>query len=112
MPSTAESTVIAGVMTASPKKIAVPKSPTSISPRRSVGFSRTAVVASASIAIRPPSPLLSARRISSTYLKETTMVMVQNSSDSTPRMLSCVMGTCAPWKTSLSAYRGLVPMSP
>jgi hypothetical protein len=48
--------------------------------RRSSGRSFTAVVASASIAIRPPSPLLSARRISSTYFSETMMVIVQKMS--------------------------------
>ena len=68
--------------------------------------------ASASIAIRPPSPLLSARRISSTYFSETTTVSVQNISDSTPWMLAALIGTW-PWaKTSLKAYSGLVPMSP
>jgi hypothetical protein len=51
---------------------------------RSFGRSATALDASASIAIRPPSPLLSARRISVTYLSETTTVTVQNTSDSTP----------------------------
>ena len=83
-PSTADSTEIAGVMTPSPKKIAVPKMPTSIRRRRNAGRSRTAVEASASIAIRPPSPLLSARRISTTYLTLTTTVSVQKIIDSTP----------------------------
>jgi hypothetical protein len=69
----------------------VPNRPTTISTRRSGGRSRTAWVASASIAIRPPSPLLSARRISSTYFSEITVVRVQNTSDSTPRMLSGVV---------------------
>jgi hypothetical protein len=54
--------------------------PTTIRMRRSSGRSFTAVVASASIAIRPPSPLLSARRISSTYFSETMMVIVQKMS--------------------------------
>ena len=103
---------MAGVMTASPKKMAVPNRPTSISVRRSGGLSFTALVASASMAMRPPSPLLSARRISSTYFSETTTVSVQNSKESTPRMLSGVVATWPPWKTSLSAYNGLVPMSP
>ena len=83
-PSTADSTEIAGVMTPSPKKIAVPKMPTTSSRRRSGGRSRTACEASASMAIRPPSPLLSARRIRTTYLTETITVSVQNTSDSTP----------------------------
>ena len=75
---------MAGVMTPSPKKIAVPKMPTSSSRVRSAGRSFTASEASASIAISPPSPLLSARRISITYLSETMTVSVQNTSDSTP----------------------------
>jgi len=37
----------------------------------------------------------------------------QNTSDSTPSTLSCVGGTpCAGEKHSLSAYKGLVPISP
>ena len=83
-PSTAESTEIAGVITPSPKKMAVPKMPTTSRRRRSGGRSRTACEASASIAIRPPSPLLSARRIRTTYLTETITVRVQNTSDRTP----------------------------
>ena len=83
-PSTAPSTEIAGVMTPSPKKIAVPKMPTKRRYRRSVGLFLTAREASASIAIRPPSPLLSARRIRTTYLIETMTVIVQNTSDRTP----------------------------
>ena len=111
-PSTAESTEIAGVMTPSPKKIAVPKMPIRSRRARSVGRSFTACEASASMAIRPPSPLLSARRMSSTYFSETTTVSVQNISDSTPWMFSALIGTW-PWaNTSLKAYSGLVPMSP
>ena len=74
--------------------MAVPNRPTVIRTRRSAGLSFTAMVARASMAIRPPSPLLSARRISSTYLTETMMVIVQKISDSTPRMLSGVVATC------------------
>ena len=67
--------------------------PTVMSRRRSFGFSCTACVASASMAMRPPSPLLSARRMSSTYLTEMITVMVQNTSESTPRMFCGVTGT-------------------
>ena len=63
-------------------------------------------------AIGPASPLVSARMISATYLIETTTVSVQKNSDSTPRMLACVTGTWPLTKTSLMAYRTLVPMSP
>jgi hypothetical protein len=55
------------------------------------------------MAIRPPSPLLSARRISSTYLTETMMVIVQKISDSTPRMLSADVATWPAWNTSFRA---------
>ena len=102
-PSTADSTEMAGVMMPSPKKIEVPKMPMTSSRRRSFGRSRTAIEASASMAIRPPSPLLSARRISTTYLIETTVVSVQKTSDRTPMMLRSVSGTWPCANTSLSA---------
>ena len=60
----------------------------------------------------PPSPLLSARRISTTYLIDTTIISVQKIIDSTPMMFSGVTGTRSGAKTSFSAYSGLVPMSP
>ena len=90
-------------MTPSPKKIAVPKMPTNSSLRRSGGRLRTACEASASIAIRPPSPLLSARRIRTTYLIETTTVSVQNTSERTPKTFSGVSGTWPLAKTCLRA---------
>jgi hypothetical protein len=90
----------------------VPNSPTNISVRRSGGRWRTAVVASASIAIRPPSPWLSARSTSSTYLIETMIVIVQKISDSTPSTFSGVTATWPPSNTNCSVYSGLVPMSP
>ena len=69
-PSTADSTEIAGVMTPSPKKIAVPKMPRTAAGAGAASAGRfTACEASASIAIRPPSPLLSARRISDHVLE-------------------------------------------
>jgi hypothetical protein len=69
-------------------------------------------VASAIIAISPPSPRLSARRISTTYFSDTTTVSVQNTSDRMPRMCPGVSGTRPGANTSFSAYSGLVPMSP
>jgi hypothetical protein len=65
-------------------------------------------------AMMPPSPLLSARRISATYLNETTTISDQNTSESMPSTFSGVIGTgwWALPKTSLMAYSGLVPMSP
>ncbi len=51
---------------------------------RKRGLSFTACEASASMAIRPPSPALSARSTSATYFSETMTVSVQNTMDSTP----------------------------
>ncbi|MOA22044.1 hypothetical protein D3C78_1425730 [compost metagenome] len=51
---------------------------------RSRGWSLTAWEARASMASRPPSPLLSARSTKVTYLSETMSVSVQNRMDSTP----------------------------
>jgi hypothetical protein len=79
---------------------------------RSAGLSFTACDASASMAIRPPSPWLSARSTSTTYLIETMTVSVQKKIDRTPYTLAWVKGTCPEPKTSLTAYRTLVPMSP
>ena len=76
------------------------------------GRSATAREASVSMATRPPSPLLSARSTSVTYLTETMVVSVQNSMDSTPYTLSVVNGTWPEPNTSLTAYSTLVPMSP
>ena len=58
--------------------------PISKSTRRRRGLSLTACEASASMATRPPSPLLSARSTSSTYLIETISVSVQKKMDKMP----------------------------
>ena len=61
----------------------------------------------------PPSPLLSARMISTTYLSDTTIISAQKIVDMPPRMLAAL--SAMPWsgeKVSFTAYRGLVPMSP
>ena len=86
--------------------------PTTSSHLRSTGLSLTDCEASASMATRPPSPWLSARSTSVTYLSETMTVSVQNTMDSTPCTLSGVKGTCPDPKISLMAYSTLVPMSP
>ena len=52
-------------------------------PRRR-GLSFTACDASASIAIKPPSPLLSARSTNTTYLSDTMTVSVQKKIDRMP----------------------------
>jgi hypothetical protein len=64
--------------------MAVPKMPRPSSQLRSCGLSATAREASASMATKPPSPLLSARRMSVTYFRETMTVTVQKTMDSTP----------------------------
>ena len=51
---------------------------------RSRGLSATAREASASIATRPPSPSLSARSTSTTYLSETMVVSVQTNIERMP----------------------------
>ena len=58
--------------------------PSSSSTLRSSGLSFTDWDANASIATRPPSPLLSARSTSSTYLIETMTVSVQTKIDRMP----------------------------
>ena len=58
--------------------------PTDSKTPRSRGLSFTACEASASMAIKPPSPSLSARSTSTTYLIETMMVSVQKISDRMP----------------------------
>jgi len=50
----------------------------------------------------PPSPLLSARRMNTTYLRLTTIMSDQNTMESTPITLAGVASTaCMPWKHSL-----------
>jgi hypothetical protein len=65
-------------------------------------------------AMMPPSPLLLARMMKATYFSVTTMISDQKNSERMPSTLSGVIGTgwCAPPKTSLIEYSGLVPMSP
>ena len=61
----------------------------------------------------PPSPRLSARMTCPMYLKETTKLSDQKTSESTPSTFSGV--GARPWgpvKHSFRAYSGLVPMSP
>jgi len=47
---------------------------------------------SASSARLPPSPRLSARMMMATYFKDTSSMIAQNTSDSTPRILAGVTG--------------------
>ena len=110
-PSTALSTEMAGVIRASQKNSAVPISARlmTIRGQRPIWFSRRC--ASASSARMPPSPSLSARIITITYLSVTEMASDQKISDSTPRIDSAPVApeTFSDWS---KAYKGLVPMSP
>jgi hypothetical protein len=88
-PSTADSTEIAGVIIESPRNIAAPIRP---SRKTSVVRLPSALVASAVSDSVPPSPLLSARNSSKTYLRVTTTISAHRISDSTPRTVSRVSG--------------------
>jgi hypothetical protein len=112
-PSTADTTEIAGVSTASPKNSDAPNRPTVRMKSRPRGRFFTAALASAISAIVPPSPRLSARITSTTYLSDTTMISTQKMADRPPRMLATLSGMpCPGAKVSFTAYSGLVPMSP
>ena len=109
-PSIALSTLIAGVIAPSPKRSAAPNM--AISAVAPMARPRAAREYSARI---PPLPSLSARSTNMRYLTVTTRTNAQNISDSTPSTLSAVTGTwcgLSGLKHSLSAYSGLVPMSP
>ena len=63
----------------------------------------------------PPSPSLSARITSRTYVTVTMIVTDQKISETTPKMLSCdtLTGCGSPGLKSVwTVYSGLVPMSP
>jgi len=88
-PSTADNTEIAGVMTASPKNMEAPTTPS----RKTSAVRRpNARVASAVNDSVPPSPLLSARSSRSTYLIATTTISAHRISESTPSTMSRVTG--------------------
>src|SRR5215469_3802789 len=110
-PSTALSTEMAGVMSASQKKNAVPASasPTATFAQVLPGISRRC--ASANSARMPPSPSLSARMMTVTYLSVTEIVSAQKISDSTPRT-AWVLKVPAAFTASCMVYSGLVPISP
>ena len=90
-PSTADSTEIAGVMTPSPKNRQAPVMPISARALRR-GLLVTPRWASTISARMPPSPRLSARITSSTYLTVTMRMSDQKNSDSTPMISRSVIG--------------------
>jgi len=65
-------------------KSAAPITPTSNSVRRRPGVVPAALAASAVSAMMPPSPLLSARKMSNTYLRVATSMRPQNTTDTAP----------------------------
>ena len=80
---------MAGVMTASPKNIEAPTTPS----KNTTAVRRpNARVASAVKDRVPPSPLLSARSRMSTYLIATTTISAHRMSESTPNTMSRVSG--------------------
>src|ERR1700694_1893844 len=110
-PSTALNTEIAGVISASQKKNAVPASasPTATFAQVLPVISRRC--ASANSARIPPSPSLSARMMTVRYFRVTEMARLQKISDSTPSTAS-VLKVPAAASDCCIAYSGLVPMSP
>ena len=110
-PSTADNTEIAGVIMESPMNIEAPTTPSASNGQLRRPNARCPSAISDSV---PPSPLLSARNSSSTYLAVTTMNNDHRISERTPRTM--VRDTGAPfaaWVTaSRNAYSGEVPISP
>ena len=113
-PSTADRTDTAGVKAPSAYSNAAPKIPSTIINRRGVSpRARRLPFTNAISASTPPSPLLSARMITTWYLIVTIRINDQKINDKTPNTLPGVTGIpCGPWNASRIAYSGLVPMSP
>src|ERR1700677_2923517 len=115
-PSTAESTEMAGVIMLSPRNSEAPKIPSAASiafARRPPGRARRRIRAMS--AMIPPSPSLSARMMSTTYVRVTMIVTDQKISETAPKMLSRdTLTGCGSLgsKRVCTVYNGLVPMSP
>ncbi len=110
-PSTALSTEMAGVISASQKKNAVPASarPTATLAQVLPVISRRC--ARANSARMPPSPSLSARMMIVRYLSVTEIARLQKISDSTPST-AAVLKVPAASTAICMVYSGLVPISP
>ena len=110
-PSTADNTEIAGVIMESPMNIEAPTTPSASNGRLRRPNARCPSAIRDSV---PPSPLLSARNSSSTYLAVTTMNSDHRISESTPSTMARDTGApFAAWVTaSRNAYSGEVPISP
>ena len=113
IPSTADKTEIAGVITDSPSSMHAPSMPKIMRKKYFLDLLSKERSAKAMSDKTPPSPLLSARITNNTYLKVTTMIKDQIIMAITPNNASGE--NAMPWcgsKHSLSAYKGLVPISP
>ncbi len=84
MPSTADSTEMAGVITLSPKNSDAPMTPSSTAVDTSAVRPATLRRISAASAMMPPSPSLSARITNTTYLTDTISRIDQKTSEMTP----------------------------
>ena len=84
-PSTADSTLMAGVITPSPYSSAAPMSTSRVSAETPCSFLPIRSGTSASRARIPPSPWLSARMMNARYLTVTTIINDQKMSERTPR---------------------------
>jgi hypothetical protein len=103
-PSIADSTEIAGVITPSPKNSAAPNRPMPTNTMRRRDWPGSPRRLSASSAMMPPSPWLSARMMKAMYFSDTMMVSDQKISDRMPRMLAALRAMpWLGWKHSLSA---------
>ena len=111
-PSTADSTEIAGVITPSPKNRQQPLTPISARMRR-IRAPVQPRWASTIRARMPPSPRLSARITSDTYLMVTISTSDQKISDKMPNRSPSRMWAAPKCSMlALKAYSGLVPISP
>ena len=113
IPSTADRTEIAGVITDSPSSMHAPNIPRIMMKRWLFDLLSKERRAKAINERTPPSPLLSARITNKTYFTVTTKISAQIIIEITPKSASGVYAIpCLESKHSLSAYSGLVPMSP
>ncbi|MHC2879893.1 hypothetical protein ACVI53_002763 [Bradyrhizobium barranii subsp. barranii] len=102
---------MAGVIMESPMNMEAPTTPSAIRNQLRRPSARWPSAISESV---PPSPLLSARSSSRTYLAVTTIKSAQRISESTPSTMTRETGS--PWAAALTAswnaYSGEVPISP
>ncbi len=111
-PSTDAMTLIAGVIVPSPKKSATPNIPSKTRAAFPARPFRCRPRTSATRAMMPPSPRLSAPMTKVTYLTETTRTIAQTTSEIIPSTPATSGRTPCTAKMELIAYRGLVPISP